>query len=141
MKIVRLATTPRFPTGCGKTAFNAVLTKIKELTDGEKEDLVAEFNKSVKIGKSENPRRFAERLEHIAESLDDFHGVRKTEAEITDQVLFAAEENKILADTAKCIKRERKRGADMNSMLVESSLEQDFKQTKGERKERREKKK
>ena len=58
-KIVRLATTPRFPTRCGKTAFNAVLTKIKELTDGEEEDLVAEFNESVKIGKSENPRRFA----------------------------------------------------------------------------------
>ena len=32
-----------------------------------------------------------------------------------------------MADTTKLIKRERKRGADMNSKLVESSLEQDFK--------------
>ena len=79
---MRLATTPRFLTGCGKTAVNAVLTKIKELTDGEEKDLVAEFNKSVKIGISENPRKFAERLEHIAESLDEFNGVHKTEEEI-----------------------------------------------------------
>ena len=92
-KVVRLAVTPRFPTGCGKTAFEAVLTKIKELTDGEEEDLVADFNESVKIGKNENPRRFAERLEHMVESLDDFHGVHKTDGEIVDQVLFAAEEN------------------------------------------------
>ena len=42
-RIVRLATTQRFPTGCGKTAFDAVLTEIKEITDGEKEDLTAEF--------------------------------------------------------------------------------------------------
>ena len=47
-KIVRLATTPRFPAGCGKTAFDAVLTKIKELTDGKEEDLVV-F--STRVGK------------------------------------------------------------------------------------------
>ena len=87
-RIVRLATTPRFPTGYGKTAFDAVLTKIKELTDGEEEDLVAEFNKSIHIAKTENPRKFAERLEHMAESLDEFHGIHKTEAEIVDQVLL-----------------------------------------------------
>ena len=43
-----------------------MLTKIKEMTDGEEEDLVAEFNKSPHIRKSEKPRDFAERLEHIA---------------------------------------------------------------------------
>ena len=62
-RVARLAVTPRFPTGCGQTAFNAVLTKIKEMTDGEEEDLVAEFNKSLHIRKSDDPRDFAERLE------------------------------------------------------------------------------
>ena len=100
-KVVRLAVTPRFPTGCGKTVFEAVLTKIKELTDGAKEDPTAEFNKSVKIGKNENPRRFTERLENIVESLDNFHGVHKTEGKIIDQVLFAAEDHRVLGDTAK----------------------------------------
>ena len=37
-----------------------------------------------------------------------------------------AEENKVLANTAKCIRGETKRGADMNLKLVESLLEQDF---------------
>ena len=55
------------------------------MTDGEEEDLVAEFNKSLHIRKSENPRDFAERLEHIAESLAEFHGVHKTDAELIDQ--------------------------------------------------------
>ena len=109
-RIVRLATTPGFPNGCGKTAFDAVLTKIKELTDGEEEDPVAEFNKSIHIKKSENPRKFAQRLEHTAESSDDFYVVHKTEAKIVDQVLFAAEDNKISSDTAKCIKREGRKG-------------------------------
>ena len=129
-RIVRLATTPRFPNGCGKTTLDAVLTKIKELTDGEEEDLVAEFNKSIHIKKSENPRKFAERLECTAESSEEFHGVHKTEAEIVDQVLFAAEDNKILTDMAKRIKRERKKGTGMGLELVGSSLEQDFKAEK-----------
>ena len=68
-RVARLAVTPRFPTGCGQTAFDVALNKIKEMTDGEEEDLVAEFNESLHIRKSENPRDFAERLEHIAESL------------------------------------------------------------------------
>ena len=33
-QIERLVTTPRFPEGSGKTAFNEVLAKIKEITDG-----------------------------------------------------------------------------------------------------------
>ena len=78
-----------------------MLNKIKEITDGEEEDLVAEFNESLHIRKSENPRDFAERLEHIAESLAEFHGVHKTDGELIDQILCAAEDNKILADTAK----------------------------------------
>ena len=107
-RVARLAVTPRFPRGCGQTAFYVVLTKIKETTDGEEEDLVAKFNKSLYIRKSENPRDFAERLEHIAESLEEFHGVHKTDAELIDQILCAAWDNEILADTAKCIKREGK---------------------------------
>ena len=50
-RISRLATAPRFPTGCGKTAFDVVLTKIKEITDGEEEDLVAKFNKHTILGR------------------------------------------------------------------------------------------
>ena len=79
---------------------------------------VSEFNKSAKMGKNENPRKFAERLEHIAKSLDDFHGVHKTDAEIIDQILCAVEETGILADTEKCIRRERKRSTHMNLVLV-----------------------
>ena len=140
-RIVRLATTPRFPNGCGKTAFDAVLTNIKELTDGEEEDLVTEFKKIIHIEKSENPRKFAERLEHMAESSEEFHGVHKAETEIVDQVLFAVEDNKILSDTAKCIKRERKKGTGMGSELVKSSPEQDFKAEKRRKRERRKRKK
>ena len=59
-------------------------------------------------------------LKHIAESLAEFHGVHKTDGELIDQILHAAENNKILADTAKHVKRERKSARAMNLMLVKN---------------------
>ena len=138
-RVARLAVTPRFPTGCGQTAFDAVLNKIKEITDGEEEDLVAEFYESLCIRKTENPRDFAERLEHIAESLAEFHGVVKTDGELIDQMICTAEDNKILCDTAKHIKRERKCGRPMNLELVKTLLEQDLRHDKRKRKGKRRK--
>ena len=87
-----MTTTPRFPTGCGKTAFDALLTEIKEITNGEEEDLKAEFNECTKIRKHENPKRVEERLEHTAESLDRHHGGHKTDSEI--MISFCSQMNR-----------------------------------------------
>ena len=90
-------------------------------------------------GENENPKRKGERLEHIAESLERFHDVHKTESEIIDQLLVAAEENEVLVDVAKCIRRERNREADMNPTLVKNVSEQDFKADRRCKKVRRKK--
>ena len=54
-------------------------------------------------------------------------------------MLFAAEENNILADMTKCVGRERKRGTWMDLPSVKSSLEQDYKADRRRRKKKKRK--
>ena len=113
-----MSTTPRFLEGCRKMSFNEVLVEIKEITNGEQEDCIAEFNENTKIGKHESPREFVERLEHIVESLDGHHSIHKTASEVIDLILMAAKDTKILVDTVKHIRRERKRETPTDLELV-----------------------
>ena len=60
---VRKAKTTVFPEGCAATGFARALKKIKEITDGEEEDLLREFSELDVLEKGDDPREHFERLE------------------------------------------------------------------------------
>ena len=65
---VRKAVSDIFPNGCAAKAFSKVLTKIKEITDGQEEDLLSEFGDINALEKGEDPRELFERLENVIQN-------------------------------------------------------------------------
>ena len=90
---VRKAVSDIFPNGCAAKAFSEVLTKIKEITDGQQEDLLSEFGDINALEKGEDPRELFERLESVMDSLAEHHNIVKTEAELVNQMLKVLEQD------------------------------------------------
>ena len=59
--VVRKAKSDMFPEGCAYTGFTEALKKIKEITDGEEEDLLREFGELDVLEKGDDPKEHFEK--------------------------------------------------------------------------------
>ena len=91
--VVRKAKSDMFPEGCAYTGFTEALKKIKEITDGEEEDLLREFGELDVLEKGDDPKDHFERLENVMDSLEEHHQIIKTEAELVNQMLSVLEQD------------------------------------------------